>query len=752
MTTHWRYATGPNKTQLTAIGAVLAALAMFLPVSATAQPVQPVPESPSRMRLDIDSLSPRVITAATASVTVTGKVTNTGDRRIDGIKVQLLRGEPVTTEKELRNAKNALTDSARSPFVGVSAALERGQSALVALTVPVRGTEGSLLINEPGVYPVLVNVNGTPEFGGQARLAAVSVLVPALSVPGGPAVPAPPDPAQVTVLWPLIDDHPRLVLTEDGQPTLADDELASSLGPGGRLFGLLNAAQQAQTANSAVLNGLCFAIDPDLLQTVVRMTQGYRVRGGDGQLVDGKGALAAKTWLARLRALTTGRCVIAVPFADADLVALSRAGAVDLEQLAIAARSVVADVLKPVQPLNGVVWPVAGTLDQRTLVDLATSEPTTVLVDPAHLQHVQGTAPYAIGDSQTTSTVRAAPIDGLVSDSLDDGLGWAPSAISPATTPAEERPISVQNGLAALAFQVAFADRGTAGRRSILIAPPRRWAAPATELGVFLQTLRQLLTDKLATAQPLDQVSVAPKGTASGLDYTAANGAAELPATVTADVDKINTAQRDLLGAMHVDNTAPVDPNTLVEPVQYGLLRATSAGWRGQAELSERAVAEVGGHLDALRGQVWVDNPDRPLTLASGSSPIPVLLRNAMPVAVQVRIKLADTPGLRPKPIPDVTIPARGAINQYLQAEVVRAGRFTLDVSLTTPGGTPLGSPARLQLTSTSYGAITLIITGTAAAVLFLLVGLRIYRRIRAARTTMAADGPPIRDGLDEGK
>ena len=74
---------------------------------------------------------------------------------------------------------------------------------------------------------------------------------------------------------------------------------------------------------------------------------------------------------------------------------------------------------------------------------------------------------------------------------------------------------------------------------------------------------------------------------------------------------------------------------------------------------------------------------------------------------------------------------------------MIRSGRFTVDVSLSTPGGTPLGSTARIELSSTSYGSVTLIITGTAAAVLFLLVGLRIYRRVKTAR----AAGPPAEGG-----
>jgi hypothetical protein len=713
---------------------ILVALAGLAPFGVAGGQPQPLPDSSNRMRLDLEALSPRVVTAATPTITVTGKVTNTGDRRIDEVRVQLRRGEPLDTEQKLREARTQATDSAVSPFVNVSDALAPGQSAPVTLTVPVRDGDGSLRIDKPGVYPLLVNVNGRPEFSGRARLATASVLLPALAAPGGAAIPPPQKPSRLTVLWPLIDDYPRMISTAaDGRAVLTDDQLADSLAPGGRLYGLTSAVQQAVLTTPALVDALCFAIDPDLVQTATLMAGGYHVRTAGG-IVDGRGATTAKTWLDRLKALTTGRCVIALPYADADLVALSGASEVDLQKLAINSTAPVAELAKPVPPLSGVYWPVGGTLDQRTVADLVGSGPITVLADQAHLRRPEGSAPYTIAGA-ATGGARALPIDGLVSTFLDPAQA--------------ERTASVQNGLAALVFRAAQGGGNAGADRSILIAPPRRWSAPATELTVFLQTLQQLVADGLAVPQPLGPlVSGGAAGTSTGLDYTSEDGASEIAPSVLAQVVRINTAQRDLLVAMSSDDTRPVDPNTLVAPLKLGLLRAVSSAWRGRPDLAERAVGEVSAQLDALQRQVTVINTGRPLTLASGNSPIPVLLSNAMPVSVRVRIKLADTPGLRPEPIPDMVIPAGSSINPYLPVEVTRAGRFTVDVSLSTPGGTPLGSTARLELTSTSYGPVTLIITGTAAGALFLLAGLRIFRRIRAARMAPSTQGP-IEDGVD---
>ncbi|HEU5473113.1 MAG TPA: DUF6049 family protein [Actinophytocola sp.] len=711
------------------LAAVLLALAA--PFGAAAQPTPTVPESPSRMRLDVASLVPRVITADTPVVTVTGRVTNTGDRRIDRVQVRLQRGEVLTTDTDLREAHNRKDDpvAAQSTFIPVADRLEPGASAEVAVTVPVRGADSSLRIDEPGVYPLLVNVNGQPEYSGRARLAAESVLLPALSVPGTGATATAGTPTGVTLLWPLIDDNPRVVQGPDGRPVLTDDDLAGSLAPGGRLHGLLTAIAGA---GPQLLSATCLAVDPDLLETVQLMAVGYQVRTGDGRVAAGTGAPAAAAWLASLRALAREHCVIAVPYADADLVALSRAGAADLEKLALSSASVVSEALKPAAPLPGVLWPAGGTLDERTLADITGVGPTTVLTDPANLRGRQGAQPYAVGES---AAVRALPIDPTVSELLGGDSG----------DPADQRrPLSVQGAVAAVALRTALTEPG----RPMLIAPPRRWAAPSDELQVFLATLRDVFTAGFAQPVPLAQaVAAEPKGNAAGISYGSDERAAEIASTATAEVVRINAAQRDLRDAMSIDDTAQVDPQVLIAPLHYGLLRAASTAWRGRPGAAERATAEVAAQLGALSRQVTVNNPGRPLTLASGNSPIPVLLSNTMPVAITVRIKLGDTPGVRPEPLTDVLIPAHGAVNRYLPAEVIRSGRFTVDVSLSTPGGTPLGSTARLELTSTAYGKITLIITITAAAALFLLVGLRTFRRVRASRRTGAGEDLPAAGG-----
>ena len=45
----------------------------------------------------------------------------------------------------------------------------------------------SLGIDKPGVYPLLVNANGTPDYGAPARLDDARFLLPVIGVPPEPA-------------------------------------------------------------------------------------------------------------------------------------------------------------------------------------------------------------------------------------------------------------------------------------------------------------------------------------------------------------------------------------------------------------------------------------------------------------------------------------------------------------------------------------------------------------------------------------
>ncbi|WP_246127596.1 DUF6049 family protein [Amycolatopsis rhizosphaerae] len=692
---------------------VLAAFLTVLlaPMTAAAESV-PVPEPPSRLKLTLTQLNPREINSTSTTLNISGTVTNVGDRRISDLQVRLELGEKASSERQLRNNLTTPLSSGASisKFVDISpATLEPGQSGQLNVTVRLDGSANNLRVNSPGVYPLLVNVNGTPDYGRQARLIALNLLLPVLGAPGKNPAPPPAQPAQVTMLWPIADTRPRIVAAPyGGKAVLSDDALADELRHGGRLDALVSSALSVRD-DPQVGKALCYAVDPDLLDTVDAMTRGYDVRTATGT-VAGSGVDAAKAWLDSLRRLVAGQCVVQMPYADADLSSLSGVRNGDLMRYAIDTASRVQQVTG-VLPLSGVLW-ANGPLNNSALDTLGSGGIKKLIVDESEL------SPGPSGAVTLRGTgLQATPADSLVSMALGTG--------------SEQSAVGVQNGLAMLAYRGLTGDQGG----PVVVTPPRRWDLPGTEFTQLLHSFGELLGRKMLTAVPLPQVlSAAPAETAS-MAYTARDVAAAIPGTVTNEMATIESTMADLQSAMTMDPTARVDPEQVLLPLRYALVRNTSTAWEGSSGAAETSAADSRTQLDALLGRVAVGTPEVPISMASGSAPVPVFVHNWLPVQVAVRIVLNNNTGLRSGELPLYQIPAGLGKTISIPAQALRAGKFSVTVNLSTPGGTPLGNPARFELRSNEYGVVTLILTIAGGAALVLLSARQIYRRLRARRS-----------------
>ncbi|WP_409184066.1 DUF6049 family protein [Amycolatopsis sp. VS8301801F10] len=704
---------------------IVAATALFgAPAGAQENPSG----EPARLRLDLGQLSPRVITSSDQAITVTGTVTNTGSRRIVKPMARLQIGERLASPRAMESvlAGNPVQDAPLTDFASLAEDLEPGQSARMEITVPLTGPRGAAL--RPGVYPLLVNVNGTPEYGGPARLAAVSLLMPVLSTPGHSNNQATPRHSKLAVLWPITDSTPHVQSAPFGVPmTLTDDSLADELSPGGRLYSLVSAARAAQETNAKIGGSLCFALDPDLLRTVDAMRDGYRVSGG----VAGKGADAASNWLAALRALVTGRCVIPLPFADADLTTLGKVRGTDgnpdagLMTTALNGTATIRQVLG-VESKSGVLWP-GGTPDEKALSAISSGGFQTVLTDGAKLR-AGGDDETVTGAATLSDGLRAQPTNSMATAGL---TGFVPSPQTPTTySGASQRAVSTQNGLAAIAFEAGLGRVEGATGGPLLVAPPRRWDATTDELNAFLSGLGKLTNAGVTAGSTLDDLlGSTPEGSASLVSTTRSDGGAAV-------ADQLSGLDQDvasLMSAMQVDPRNRVEPKAIVGPVRDALVRGSSTAF-GPATAPSSASANATAELAAIRDQVTVEQPKQTIALASGSSPLPVYVHNDLPVGVTAQIALKNNMGVRPEAAKNWLFPAKGGQTKYVQIEALRAGRLSVDVSLTTPAGTDLGATARFELTSTEYGPITIIVTVAAGCALLLLASRRIYRRVKESR------------------
>ena len=118
------------------------------------------------VRVRIDQVTPDVVTTSSQPVvTVSGMVTNIGDRPVRDVMVRLEHAGAVTASAGLRTTLDGDTDQYQpaADFLTVAPELQRGQQVGFTLSAPLRSlTKQSLGIDKPGIYPVLVNVNGTP--------------------------------------------------------------------------------------------------------------------------------------------------------------------------------------------------------------------------------------------------------------------------------------------------------------------------------------------------------------------------------------------------------------------------------------------------------------------------------------------------------------------------------------------------------------------------------------------------------------
>jgi Family of unknown function (DUF6049) len=736
------------------VAAILLAATLGLLTPAHASGHQP--ERPNVLaRLELTDMSPRVVTITSAPVLrVQGQVVNVGDRPITNLGVRLQRDEPLISDGLATRAIRVIPEAPHvTRFQPVPGELAPGQSSPFQLEVPLRGGAEleSLQITEPGVYPLLVNLNGKPDFGGTARLATVALLLPVLGIPpaaagepSGPVLRRSLQAVPLTVVWPLTAEPARLP-SGPREPILIHsdrsgaDPVATDIAPGGRLDGLLGALEQEVPPGSTLAAAVCVAIDPALVETVDGMSRGYRVAYPSG-IGDGSGAADARRWLDRLRGAVQGRCVLPLPYADPDLVALSRAGLTDLEALAISTGARLVGELLGVQPLTGVSWPAGAMLDERTLADLTTLEIHAVLLEPGNV--FPAPTGDAVGLATTVPGSRGVAPAGLLVDPL---LGSALAAeVTEVTEPGNDAvtvfsrptgtatPLAAQDGLGALVYRAA-ADPD---RSPVLLVPPRRWQARGVEAAALLSTARQLLETGYFTPRELPALaSASTAGPTTAVIYPPQVGAKEIPRTVTSDVQQARDILRDLQVATVQDPTAGnLKPVELLDPLRLGLLRGVSSAWRGEPDRAMRVIEQERGRLDELRRSVHIVQSSGPYTLAASDSPLLLTVSNELPVGVQVALSLTETAGLRAGAVGLQLVPARSARQFVIPAKVSRAGQFSVEARLSTPGGTPLGEPITLQVRSTAFGTVTVALTAGAAAVLVALVVRRIVRRVRRAR------------------
>ncbi|WP_373453688.1 glycoprotein [Rhodococcus sp. 06-235-1A] len=728
------------------------------------------------LTLSIETVAPSTVTTSSDPfVTVRATVTNTGDRRVDDVSVRMQAAGAIDTTAGLRTSLTLDQENFDrvGDFVTVAESLEKDESRQFDMSMQLRSTtEPSLGIEAPGVYPLLLNVNGTPEYGGTARLDDARFLLPVVGLPRNPgeqdpdapdATPLPPNtrnPVAMTVLWPLAD-IPRLAAgipgSVDERVRLVDDELAEELGGGGRLDTLLKAVEFATQPDldpgGNLASSICIGIDPDLLVTVSNMTRGYLVVDDPADPAstarEGTGSAAATQWLGRLEAIASSSCVTAMPFAQTDLGAVADIGAGALIDGAISAPADIVDGILGITSTRGFTWSPTGGVDADTADALRSAGSGTVLVADNSIspptsapmaQLLSTNAPPIESrppETQPPSTLAATHYDAATAAALA-GVGVAPS--TPALTPAEQRfdldtdsrTARLQDALGAVNFH-ALVGTDRPGR-TVTVAPPQYWTAGGDEPSAILSTVSSLLRSGLATPRPLSELLAEPT---SGTPVTSVDAATELD-TGTIDLVRAQSARVETLMQSLVDDPqSALTPRLYTAPLREDMLRALSTAGRASSADDETgamartrlAATRIG--IDTIYGSVTVLAPGGVYTLASEQSPLLLVARNDLPVPVNVLLRVDAPPEMTISDVGVTQLPARGSRTITVPAEVDDTRNLSVDFSVTTLDGSRLGEVSTVSVRSNAYGQALAVITACAGALLLLLAGRRLWHRFR---------------------
>lgn len=725
------------------------------------------------VQVRIDQVTPDVVTTSSEPVvTVSGMVTNIGDRPVKDVMVRLEHAAAVTSSAALRTSLDGGTDQyeAAADFLTVAPELQRGQQAGFTLSAPLRSlTKPSLSVDQPGIYPVLVNVNGTPDYGAPARLDNARFLLPVIGIPPDKAAdfdsavaPETAKPVWITMLWPLAD-KPRLAPGVPGGTIpvrLADDELASSLANGGRLDTLLGAAELATSRDidpdGAVGRALCLAIDPDLLVTVNAMTAGYVVSNspeGPAQLPGtpthpGAGQAAATVWLNRLRALSHRTCVVPLPYAQADLDALQRVNDPRLGSIATISTGDIVDRILDVSSTRGATVLPDGPLTGRA-VNLLSANDSMVAIAAADYTTQDPTSPDTSGPD--TSPRRVSPQVVRVPFDPAVGAALAAAGTNPIMPTYLDPSLSVrithdsatarrQDAIGAMMWRSLTPD---AAPRTQILVPPGTWNLQGDDAQVILTALATTIRSGLAVPRPLPAVIADGNArteppTLPG-PYDLARG--RFSDDVTSAIAGQDGRLWKLTSALTADERTGLTGVQYTAPLREDMLRALSQSVPPDTRngLAQQRLAVVGTTINDFFGAVTIVNPGGSYTLATEHSPLPLALHNGLAVPIKVKLQVDAPPGMTVTDVGQIELPP-GYLPLRVPVEVNFTQRVAIDVALKTPDGMALGLPVRLSVHSNAYGKVLFAITLTAAAVLVTLAGRRLWHRFR---------GQPDRADLD---
>ena len=304
----------------------------------------------------------------------------------------------------------------------------------------------------------------------------------------------------------------------------------------------------------------------------------------------------------------------------------------------------------------------------------------------------------------------------------------------------------------ALASMLWRGLRSKSEPRTEILVPPLVWDLTADDAAAILSTLATSIHSGLSVPRPLTAV-IAESAAVPPLDDqplpgdALGNARARFDDSVTEDVAAVSDKLGGLTSALTVDPRTGLTGTQYTAPLREDLLRALSQSVPRDARngMAGQRVRTVGTSVDDLFRAVTIVNPGGSYTLATERSPLPLALRNDLPVPIRVRLSVDAPPGMTVTDMGEIELPP-GFLPLRVPIEVHFTQRVAVDVALRTADGLPLGEPVRLSVHSNAYGKVLFFITLSAGAVLVLLAGRRLWHRFRGQPDRADLDRPRRRN------
>ena len=307
-----------------------------------------------------------------------------------------------------------------------------------------------------------------------------------------------------------------------------------------------------------------------------------------------------------------------------------------------------------------------------------------------------------------------------------------------------------QDALGAMLWRTLNPD--LAPREQILM-PPLVWNLSADDAQSILTALASSIRSGLAEPRPLPEVIADAAATTESAPLpqgAQGNPRGRFDDGVISGIAAVTGRLWGLTAALTTDERTGLTGFSYTDPLREDLLRALSQSVPPDARngLAQQRLTTVGRTVEDLFNAVTIVNPSGSYTLATERSPLPLALRNDLPVPIRVRLDIDAPPGMTVTDMGEIVLPP-GFLPLKVPIEVHFTQRVAVDVALRTADGLPLGEPVRLSVHSNAYGKVLFFITLTGGVVLVLLVGRRLWHRFRGQPDRADLDRPdPIEVAL----